>query len=169
MRVRDSLVTRLNVMCQDCCRLDVEARKVTFTTVWSFLASWPVQRTGVWCPGCRTRRGRRAALLSVIFGWWSIPGAVHTLKAIRRDLAGGELDPEENARVLAAIGSSLVSDGRVNEGRRALELSLGYQERPEVRVALDALNRGEDPNVYPDGWTDRRQGPAFISTDQLKG
>lgn len=167
MRVRDALITRLNVMCRGCCRLDVGSRKATFTTLLSLGLTWRWRTTAVWCPACRRRQGRRAALLSALFGWWGLPGLLTTPAAIRRNLAGGDLDPEDNARTLATIGSSLVMDGQRQDGRRALEQSLSYKELPEVRAALAALDRGDDPTVRPDGWSARPPG-SCISTDALK-
>ena len=68
------------------------------------------------CPDCLTKRAKRAAWLTVLFGWWAFPlGPVYTLSALRH-----------NRRT--------IRQGDYNEASEALRLFV--EENPGVATAL---------------------------------
>jgi hypothetical protein len=66
---------------------------------------------GVFCERCRTNVATLAVAKSVFLGWWSAKGPAATVKAIRTNLAGGEVDKAENAEMHRALSASAEAAG----------------------------------------------------------
>ncbi|MFN3077615.1 MAG: DnaJ domain-containing protein [Alphaproteobacteria bacterium] len=88
--------------CSECGRISAQPRYIVFERVHrqgGKALREPVY--GIFCPVCAERVGIRATMFTWIRGWWGLPmGPIYAIAAIVRNMFGGYLPKDANARVL---------------------------------------------------------------------
>jgi hypothetical protein len=139
--------------CVDCGCVSPKLRHIKYTQVVSYLIGfYKTNIWGVFCEECASKRLTKASLVTVAFGWMSVPGLFYSAHALGRNLTGGQQQnlinleirtrqavyyfnrgDRTNARIAATDAQA--SAGGVNEGwwndeekRRARELIPIVQE-----------------------------------------
>jgi len=98
----------------------------------------PVQ--GVFCRACADRRGLAASAATWALGWWGLPlGPFWTVKALWRNLRGGERPADLNASLLRQQALYFWGTGKPVLARAALDQALRLVQRPELRQKLEKM------------------------------
>jgi len=102
------------VPCGRCRKVSAQPRYVIFHQAIGRLTHVVHDRVqGIYCPRCARDVGLGCSLLTWFIGWWGVPdGPVATVRAIWRNMRGGELPARANARLLAHQARAFGAQGR---------------------------------------------------------
>jgi len=162
------------VPCARCRRVSAQPRYLIFHQVIGRL--WRVDHDriqGVYCPRCARDVGVGASLMTWALGWWGLPdGPWAALKAIWRNMRGGEAPPDANARLLAHQARAFMAQERPDLARalaaRAAQLDPASPDAPALN-ALAAAGEGPPPQLR-DPWTSvTRAAPVHLAPGLLIG
>jgi len=148
------------VACGRCRKVSAQPRYVIFHQAIGRLTHVMHDRVqGIYCPRCARDVGLGCSLMTWFVGWWGLPnGPVAAVRAIWRNMRGGEMPPRANARLLAHQARAFADSGRPALARalaaRAVELDRDGADTPALRQLADA---GEGPPpVLHDPWRSLR-------------
>ena len=130
------------IRCQSCGKFDHTLRVVAFPYVVSILiASFKrVGEAGIFCHRCRCSKSLKWAIVSLLFGWWSIWGFFWTLGALVDNFRGGKMPGENNMPLISRLAWAHMALGKIGEAKTALQdlLKIGPdQEALQLRRELD--------------------------------
>ena len=136
--------------CQGCGRFDHTLRIATFPYVVSiFIASFKnFAEPGIFCDSCRCNKSIKWAIVSLIFGWWSVWGFFWNIGALIDNFRGGKMPREENAELVAQLAWVHMLLGKIAEAKSALKDLLGYGSNEEALNLKQELDR-KYPGVSP--------------------
>jgi len=144
--------------CSHCGAVTLQPRYAIFWRVTGFVVGTrrqPVE--GVFCRLCADGRAWRASALTWLLGWWGVPwGPYWTVKALWRNMLGGERPDDANAALLRQLTLHFITTGSPVLARAALEQGLRLVRKPELRQKLQKLrvvvgDGSRDPRL-PDRW-----------------
>ncbi|MBI4332511.1 MAG: hypothetical protein HY673_14665 [Chloroflexi bacterium] len=117
------------VKCQGCGRFDHTLRVAAFPYVVSIIvASFKrFGQSGIFCHSCRTRKSTGWAVISLLFGWWSMWGFFWTIGALIDNFRGGKMPAENNKPLLAGLVQASIGLGRIDQAKAALHALLGLE------------------------------------------
>ena len=138
------------VKCQSCGKFDHTLRVVAFPYVVSILiASFRrVGESGIFCHGCRCTKSLKWAVVSLLFGWWSIWGFFWNIGALIDNFRGGKMPRENNEPLLAKLAWANMVLGQIAEAKAALKDLLKYGPNGEAIRLRQELDRNY-PTVSP--------------------
>ena len=121
------------IVCSICKDVTAQPRFRVFYYVISYvLGASKNLYNGIYCSKCETKVALKSMLITLLMGWWSIPGFFWTLHSLFHNLTGG-LFYEQNARLQAYQAWHFASNGRFSlghacaiEGLRLTEKGLRY-------------------------------------------
>ncbi len=126
------------IHCSSCRKPTAQPRNVIFRSVVSVLLTTittPVQ--GIFCSDCARKAGRRASIISGLFGWWGVPwGPILTVKEIVRNSMGGDRKPDLDDRLAYYNAVAFGARGHLN---LAHAIARQLRNAKNERLALDAL------------------------------
>ena len=138
------------VSCHACGVYDASLRHSMHPSVISTIVSANESaRVGIWCAKCRGMEAAKAAVISLLAGWWSVRGPKLTIAALRANLRGGEQKPSTNAQMLRGI-AKLEYDRRNPEfASMFARAAHSVQPQRENSRLIDELNRSGYRSVLP--------------------
>jgi hypothetical protein len=110
-----------------------------FTYVLSIIV-WSFRRAieGVMCDPCRSKSAGRAALLTVVFGWWGLPfGPVYSLQSLYSVAIGGWRDWAANAALKRKMAIAYRQRGELNEALTCMEGAAYFAQNIDEGLAHD--------------------------------
>ncbi len=127
--------------CRACGTLSAQPRVVSFREVGGrpFAAT---RRTvaGVFCPRCAEKAAVRASLHTWVRGLTALPkGTLWAFPALFRNLAGGEMPAEANARMLLSQARAFLGKGDVDLARASVAQALPFAARTAFRHEAETL------------------------------
>jgi len=129
--------------CQSCGKFDYTLRMVTFPYVISIIivAFKRFSEAGIFCHQCRCTKSFKWAIISLLFGWWSIWGFFWNISALVDNYRGGKILPEYNDSFVAQLAWAHMILGKIAEAKACLAKSLKYEvneEALQLKRELDA-------------------------------
>jgi hypothetical protein len=143
------------LLCSRCGQVTAQPRYLIFHHVRSAL--WKTRRgvvRGIFCRGCADRTAILATTTTWILGWWSPTGPYWSLRALWRNLRGGDKPSSDNLWVLLHQARAFLSRGERDIARALAEQALDF--------AKDDMERGRIASLL------RRAGPKGGSGRRLK-
>ena len=112
--------------CSRCGKVTAQPRYILFHQVKSSL--WTCRRRvirGIFCRDCADRTAIRTSTVNWMLGWWSFSGPFHTLRALLKNLCGGDMPRADNlwvilhqARAFLTLGENDVAYALAEQARR---------------------------------------------------
>jgi hypothetical protein len=144
------------VACGRCRKVSAQPRYVIFHQVIGRLTHVFHDRVqGIYCPRCARDVGLGCSLLSWFIGWWGVPnGPVATVRAIWRNMRGGEVPPVPNARLLGHQARAFAARGKTELARALAARAVALDpEGPGAAGLRGIAADGEGaPPVLQDPW-----------------
>ena len=108
--------------CQSCGRFDHSLRLAAFPYVISILivSFRRASEAGVFCYQCRCAKSIKWAVVSLLFGWWSIWGFFWNIGALVDNYRGGKVLWEYNDPLVARLAWAHMALGKIAEAKAAL-------------------------------------------------
>ena len=128
--------------CSRCGQVTAQPRYLIFHHVRSFL--WGSRRgvvRGIFCRGCADRTAILASTTTWILGWWSPTGPYWSLKALWRNLRGGDRPSSDNLWVLLHQARAFLSQGERDIARALAEQATEFAEDEMERGRIASLLR----------------------------
>ncbi len=150
--------------CRACGTVTAQPRIVSFREIGGrpFAAT---QRTvaGVFCPRCAADAAIRASLHTWVRGLVAVPrGPLWAIPALCRNLTGGEMPVEANARMLLSQARAFLGKGDVDLARASIAQALPFAAKTAFRHEAETLLAsigGGDAKILKSRWP--RFGRAF--------
>lgn len=144
-----------------CCRCGVVSAQPRFVrfhrVVGALNRSHRRVEEGVFCRACADKAALRASLATWLLGWWSLPrGPADTVRALLRNLAGGDMPAARNADMLTRQAHAFAARGRPALAGILAVQAAGF--RPDA--SLTVLIRLAEGRALKSRW--RIGGIAFI-------
>jgi hypothetical protein len=143
--------------CQRCDQPTAQPRYAIYWTVISNLV-YAIRRAdmGLFCVGCARKASLRATIVTAVLGWWSLPGLVHSARAIFRNAAGGERLRGGDSMLLwnSAILFYNKGDGRMAKGLAKQVVARGDANAVFAGNMVRCLNylQPNERGVLKDAW-----------------
>jgi hypothetical protein len=146
------------VACDRCGTVSAQPRHARFHRLRGPLArSTDRFVEGVFCRACADRVALGASAVTWLLGWWRLPrGPIDTIRALVRNLVGGDMDADANADILTRQAQAFAARGK--PALASVLAMQAYAFRPDD--ALRVLIGLGDGRRLKDRW--RPGGPAFI-------
>lgn len=126
--------------CSCCGKVTAQPRFVVFHRVKSaFLVSKRLPVQGIFCRNCADRTAIKASTYSWTWGWWGVFGPFFTIIALLRNLLGGDMPAEENARILLHQARAFDSRRENDVARSLAEQALPFARKTPYEKPLRAL------------------------------
>jgi len=138
------------IRCQGCGRFDHTLRAVAFPYVISIVvASFKrFDESGIFCHRCRCAKSIKWAIVSLLFGWWSIWGFFWNIGALIDNFRGGKMPKENNEPLVARLAWAHMVLGKIAEAKAALKGLRKYGPNEEAIRLQQELDRNY-PSVSP--------------------
>ena len=143
--VREAKIFTQEIKCQRCGKFDHTLRVVAFPYVISILiASFKRADSGIFCHNCRCIKSIQWALVSLIFGWWSIWGFFWNIGALIDNFRGGKMPDENNEPLIKKLVWANLTLGKIAATKAALK------ELTKYNSTTDSVNMQRELNTkYP--------------------
>ncbi len=151
---QSSSIDLANISCESCGVYDATLRFSSHPTVISFLiAASESAPSGIWCARCRGIQSAKAAAVTVIAGWWSVPGVRATIPALKANLNDGEQNATANAQLLRGLARTEYDNGNPEFAAMFAQAANDVQPQRENTRLMDDLRRaGHRPVIPPSPW-----------------
>jgi hypothetical protein len=131
--------------CSRCGRISGQPRYVRFYQVKSCLLSTRRRVVrGIFCRDCADRTAIRVSTITWLCGWWSPSGPFHTLKALWRNLRGGDMPVADNLWVLLHQARAFLVRGELELARALAEQAKAFAQSDEERMRIAEIIRTAD-------------------------
>ncbi len=128
------------VRCCACDRITAQPRFVVYDRVKSYLLGTRKEFVqGIFCRECAERAVIKASTVTWLLGWWGPAGPWHTIRALWRNLKGGEMPRGDNVRVLIHQCRAFLWRGDLDVARSLAEQALELADLPEHKAQLTAI------------------------------
>lgn len=129
--------------CQSCGKFDHTLRMVAFPYVVSIvIASFRrASEAGIFCHRCRCVKSIKWAIVSLLFGWWSIWGFFWNIAALVANYRGGKILHEYSDPFVIRLAWAQMVLGKIAEAKAALAELLKHglnEEASHLKRELDA-------------------------------
>lgn len=129
------------IVCSKCSAVSAQPRFKSFYTVYSYIiGARQVPQQGVFCSKCELKVALKASAITLLTGWWSIPGFFWTLEAIFHNITGGQ-NNEVDARLQGSQALYFAQTGKVDLARAVAKEALALMEKAASKKALSASAR----------------------------
>jgi len=162
---QNSAIDLANVSCEGCGVYDATLRFSSHPIVMSFLigASQTAQ-SGIWCARCRGIQSAKAAAITVIAGWWSVPGIQATIPALKANLNDGEQNAVANAQLLRGLARTEYDKGNPEFAAMFAQAANDVQPQRENTRLMDDLRRaGHRAIIPPSPWRYAAMVPVVLT------
>lgn len=151
------------VSCQ-CGRVTAQPRWLVIEEVRGLLTTTRIMtHEGVYCRQCADRDLIAASLRTWALGWWAIPmGPIHSIGVLLRNLRGGLMPKDRNARMLLDQAAVFGGRGDMDLARALAEQARGFATSAEFIHKVDSFLASLGPGSgrrLRNRWT--RFGRAF--------
>jgi len=138
------------IKCQSCGKFDHTLRVVAFPYVVSILiASFRrAGEAGIFCHSCRCSKSLKWAIVSLLFGWWSIWGFFWNIGALIDNFRGGKMPRENNEPLIAKLVWVNMVLGKIAEAKAALKELFKYSSSEDTLRLQQELDE-KYPTVPP--------------------
>lgn len=129
--------------CSACDKLTAQPRYVVYHTVRSYLV-WARRGhvAGIFCRDCADRAAVKASTATWAAGWWSPLGLLLTPLALLRNLLGGSMPGQENARILIRQARAFLARGNEELARSlAVQAARFARDRVQRRQVVELLEQ----------------------------
>ena len=129
--------------CSRCGRVTAQPRYIIFHKVKSALFFVRNERVqGIFCRDCADRTAIRASTVTWLLGWWSLPGPYQTMKALFRNLKGGDKPKADNLWVTLHQARAFLAKGDNDIARALAEQAEPFARSQEEKATIAAIIRG---------------------------
>ncbi|GEM_PF-2171210 len=151
---QSSSIDLANMSCEGCGVYDASLRFSTHPTVISFLfGASQGGESGIWCARCRGIQSAKAAAITALAGWWSIPGLRATIAALKANLNDGEQNATANGQLLRGLARTEFDNGNPEFAAMFAQAAHDVQPQRENSRLLEDLRRsGHRAAVPPSPW-----------------
>jgi len=141
--------------CSRCGKVTAQPRYIIFHKVKSYLIK--TRRSairGIFCRDCADRTAIRASTGTWVTGWWGVTGPFHTLRALWRNLRGGDLPRADNLWVLLHQSRAFLARGDNDIARALAEQAQHFakDDQDRIRIAQLATSAGEASRKLINRW-----------------
>lgn len=119
------------IVCSVCAKICGQPRYVIYSRVISVVfATYRGGRQGIFCSDCGAKQAYKESLITWIAGWWGIPwGPIYSIRAIVKNMIGGEQPPLINFRVLGIQALYFASIGKLDVARNLASEALHFTRK----------------------------------------
>lgn len=123
------------IVCSKCNAVSAQPRYKVFYTVYSFVLG-AIKRPchGVFCSKCEVKQALKSSAITLLAGWWSIPGFFLTIQTLLQNLVGGRFH-EQNARIQGYQAMYFAQTGRLDLARALAVAALEIARKANVANA----------------------------------
>lgn len=126
--------------CSRCAQITAQPRYILFHHVRSFLFTCRRETVrGIFCRACADRTAILASTASWILGWWSFAGPYWTVRALLRNLRGGDKPSSDNLWVLLHQARAFLGRGDRIVARALAEQALEFAQNEDERIRIAGL------------------------------
>ena len=141
--------------CSRCGKVTAQPRYLVIHRVKSYLVK--CQRSvihGIFCRDCADRTVLRASTATWIQGWWSPTGPIHTVRALWRNLRGGDKPKPDNLWVLLHQARAFLHQGDNDVARALADQARAFAKDHADRQRINAIAdmAGTSPRKLIDRW-----------------
>jgi len=102
------------VICCKCSAISAQPRYKVFYTVYSYiLGAIKKPHQGIFCSKCEIKEAMKCSSLTLLFGWWSIPGFFWTIETLFQNLTGGQFNIQ-NAQLQGCQAMYFAQQGKLD-------------------------------------------------------
>jgi curved DNA-binding protein CbpA len=133
--------------CSRCGKITAQPRYIIFEKVKSFLLR--TRRTpvrGIFCRDCADRTAILASTATWMAGWWGVKGPYHTLKALWKNLRGGDMPQADNLWVILHQARAFLALGDNRLARALAEQARAFAKDDEERIRIDGIVHAAGPD-----------------------
>ncbi|MBB3410021.1 hypothetical protein FHT87_003953 [Rhizobium sp. BK316] len=156
------------ICCSRCGQVTAQPRSVTFFRLYSFLIDYfrqPIQ--GIFCARCARREGLKSSFITLLVGWWSRRGLIHSVGAILTNGFGGKREPAVDQGLLWHNAQAFLSRGNLQLAYAlAVQASVG-SDRYVAKDAAELVAKLEKAGA--DSWQGRLKDPWRVSVLSAAG
>jgi len=105
------------IRCSKCGTISAQPRFKVFYTVVSYIfgaVKTPYQ--GIFCSQCEIKKAIQCSAITLVAGWWSIPGFFWSFPTLIQNLVGGQFN-QQNAQLLGVQAMYFAQEGKVDLAR----------------------------------------------------
>ncbi len=136
--------------CSRCGKITAQPRYIVFHRVKTFLLSSRRSTIrGIFCRDCADRTAIRASTLSWLLGWWGLTGPLQTVKALLKNLQGGDMPRADNLWVLLHQARAFLADGDKDIARALAEQAQAFAKNGEERARIAEIVRAAGKTAVP--------------------
>jgi DnaJ domain len=149
------------IYCARCGLISAQPRYKVFYSIYSYiLGCYKKPHQGIFCSKCEIKVGLKASAITMVAGWWSIPGFLWTIHTLIQNLVGGTFN-EQNARLQGyqamyfaqigkldlaramAIEALKLAQKAATENRKnfSFKIKLGYETPDTLKEFRDTLKK----------------------------
>jgi hypothetical protein len=118
-----------------------------FHQVKSFLLSTRRRLVrGIFCRDCADRTAIRVSTITWLCGWWSLSGPLHTLKALVKNLRGGDMPIADNLRLILHQARAFLVRGDNDVARALADQAKAFARNDQERMRIAEILRAAERN-----------------------
>lgn len=140
------------ICCSRCGQVTAQPRSVTFFRLYSFLIDYfrqPIQ--GIFCARCARREALKSSFITLLAGWWSRRGLLHSVGAILTNGFGGKREPAVDQGLLWHNAQAFLSRGNLQLAYAlAVQASVGsdrYIAKDAAELMVKLKEAGADSRL----------------------
>jgi len=134
--------------CSRCGKVTAQPRYIIFHRVKSFLVGCHRSVVhGIFCRDCADRTSIRASTVTWLLGWWSLTGPFHSLRALLRNMKGGERPREDNLRVLTHQARAFLARGEDEIARALAQQAKSFARSQDELEPIERIEKLAGPGA----------------------
>ncbi|HXP96933.1 MAG TPA: DnaJ domain-containing protein [Telmatospirillum sp.] len=136
--------------CSRCGKITAQPRYILFHRVKTFLFACRHSTVkGIFCRDCADRTAIRASTVSWLLGWWGPSGPLRTLKALLKNMCGGDMPRSDNLWVLLHQARAFLAEGDNDIARALAEQAQAFAKNTEDRTRIAEIIRAAGRSSAP--------------------
>jgi hypothetical protein len=117
------------INCSKCNAVTAQPRYKVFYSVYSYVVgAYKKPHQGIFCSKCELKESLKATAITLVAGWWSIPGFFWTLQTLLQNLTGGSFN-EQNARLQGYQAMYFAQIGKLELARAVAVEAMKFAKR----------------------------------------
>lgn len=138
------------LQCSRCGKVTAQPRYIRFHRVKTFLFKCRKSTVvGIFCRDCADRTAIRASTVTWLLGWWGPAGPFHTVKALLRNLRGGEKPRADNLWVLLHQARAFLAKSDKEVALALAEQAQAFARNGEERNRIAEVIRAAGKSTNP--------------------
>lgn len=136
------------IYCSKCNAVTAQPRYKVFYTVYSYIfGAYKKPHQGIFCSKCEIKEALKATAITLIAGWWSIPGFLWSVQTLFQNLIGGRFN-EQNARLQGYQAMYFAQTGKLELARAvAIEAMKFANKATEENRPKFSFKKNETPDA----------------------